>query len=226
MKKNKFFLTAILSAITLSASAQFVNSNSSSSSTALRPSSVNSITENYSRLNILPIFSQANVSGNGVNMTLDDLMYGIGIGYLFGINITGHNIPLFLEIGPEINYTCRYDEGDKSVEDTFTQMITIGTPINVAYKIGLSDAISLAPFAGLNAKINVLSAVYQDGETYDTFDNVDANRFQLGWNVGIGCYFNRFYLGYRYYSDITPFWKENGVKATIDNNYINFGIKF
>ena len=190
-------------------------------------------TDDYSRLDLLPNLADPIYYDHGLHAT-SHMAPGIGIGYLFGINVTGHSLPLFLEVGPEVNYNVRFEEvdtwddasGKPTEEDFTTRMLNVGVPLNVVYKVRFTDAISLAPFAGLNAKFNLLASTYRDGkEIADSFDD-GANRFQMGWNAGVGIYFNRFYVGQRFSSDITPFLKERYYKLKYKNYYLSFGVKF
>lgn len=230
MKNLKLFVTAILLAITCSASAQFVNSKStgvSQNESAYREpfASLNSDVDNYGLLTFSPVFSIPYIDDDS-----GDTFYGIGIGYLFGINITGHKIPLFLEVGPEVNYMTRKDKADsKYVDDSWYHLLSVNTPLNVAYKLKVGDNITLAPFAGLTARINILAMSVDDEETYNAFDDGNAKRFQLGFNAGFGAYFNRFYVGYRYNHDLTAFEKNDyssKYDLVFDHHYITLGIKF
>lgn len=230
MKTLKLFVIAILLAITCSASAQFVNSKStgvSQKESAYREpfASLNSDVDNYGLLTFSPVFSIPyihNVSG--------DTFYGIGIGYLWGINITGHKLPLFVELGPDVNYMVRKDDAEyEYYDDSWYHLLSVNTPLNVAYKLKVGDNITLAPFVGLTARINILAMSVDDEETYNAFDDGNAKRFQLGFNAGVGAYFNRFYVGYRYNHDITALEKSDyssTLDVTLDHHYITLGIKF
>lgn len=249
MKALKLFVVAALLSVACSASAQFVNARSGASSRSSsyveRPSGprekafINTDTDNYKRLNFSIVMSQPTLSGriSGTDFRsseIDDMMFGVGIGYLYGINITGHNLPLFLELGPEFNYTFNVIEDTYYDEKTWLHFLSVGTPIDVAYRLRLSDNISLAPFGGLDVRVNAMALAVGDDYTASYFNSDDfeptANRFQLGWNVGIGFYFGKFYLGYRFNSDIIPFMSDSegrdNIEWTFKTNYVNLGIKF
>lgn len=191
------------------------------------------MTDNYTRLDLQFILSQQGYRKHEVHYTNKHDQYGLGIDYLVGINITGHKLPLFVEIGPDINYTFRYEEVDywdhseKYYEEEIkNRKLSIGTPVNISYKIRLCDAISIAPYLGLNVKYNILAASYYDDRKIDAFDDENANRFQLGWNIGFGFYFKNFYVGNKFYKDITPFIENRGAKVSFRNYYLNLGVKF
>lgn len=247
MRSIKLFVMAILMTITCSASAQFVNArggNRTSSPAERRSNSggtafINTDTDNYRRLTFSLNMAQPTLSGriSGSDFRssdIEDMMFGAGIGYLFGINITGHNLPLFLELGPEVNYTFNAIEDKYYDEKTWLHFLNVGTPVDVAYRLRLSESISLAPFGGLDVRVNAMALATGDDYTASYFDSDDfeptANRFQLGWNVGMGFYFGKFYLGYRFNSDIIPFMSDSegrdNIEWTFKTNYVNLGIKF
>lgn len=213
MKTNKIIAALLLAAATLPVSAQSSN------------------TDNYSRLDLHLILSNPEFEGHGVYLTDSHVQYGIGLHNVYGINLTGHKLPLFLEIGPEVNYTYKYEEVDNwdfeylYTEEIETRRLSVGTPIDVAYKFRLSDAIAISPYAGINVKYNVLAATYYDDIKFDDFED-GANRFQLGWNIGFGFYFGKFYLGHRYSEDITPFIEKHHSKTIFQTHYLNLGIQF
>lgn len=187
---------------------------------------------NYTRLDFDFIQSQPVITGNGVMLKSNHNLYGMGVGLLYGYNITGHSIPLYLEIGPECSFVRRTEEIDYWEEDIMTQheevktqLLTIGTPINLAYHLRLTDVISLTASTGLNAKVNLLAEVRSDAETTDLFEE-GANRFQMGWNIGCSVNFKHFSLGLRHQDDFTPFISNKRDKERYSNFTLSLGFKF
>lgn len=181
--------------------------------------------KNYGRLNISPAFSLPYMDGE-----YGETYWGLGIGYLFGVNLTGQHIPLFLEIGPEITWLTRTEKVDEIYYDKiYFHLLSLSSPLNISYKISLGNKNYIAPFIGLTAKFNMMATI-QDEVVHSMFNKDYSedipNRFQLGWNTGVGFYFNRFYLGYRYSPDITSFIKEDHQSLSFDCHYINLGICF
>lgn len=173
-------------------------------------------TQNYSRLSLSYAITQPVISTSGISSVSTHNLYGMSVGYLYGINVTDHRLPLFLEVGPECSYVRRSDEIDYwednfllSQEETRTQLLTFSTPINLAYMHPLSDALMLAPSAGLNAKVNLT-----------------AHRFQLGWNAGCGIYLHRYYLGLRYTADFTSFMSQGKIKEKTQTLDLSIGLRF
>lgn len=83
--------------------------------------------------------------------SMDHVSVGASFGYIFGINLGGPSVPLFLEVGPELNYSRSvphlvtqkdyylsdyweewiYDERNKSSAFR-THLLNISSPINLA----------------------------------------------------------------------------------------------
>lgn len=193
---------------------------------------VDSDMQNYSRLNFSFAITQPVTSSHGVTSVSTHNLYGMNVGYLFGINLTDHRLPLFLEVGPEGSYVRRTEEIDYwddlyliNQEEISTQLLSISSPINLAYLYRLTDNLVLVPSAGLNAKLNLVANNRVKGETFDLFDQ-DAHRFQLGWNAGCGIYLHRYYLGLRYTADITSFLSQRQLKEKYQNIDFSIGLRF
>lgn len=172
---------------------------------------------NYKRLSVGVDVAQPVWSGHGAAAMSTHNLFGLGASYVYGIDITGHRLPLYLEVGGECSYVHRTEEIDywedvvlSLHEELNTQLLTLSAPIDLAYHLRLNDAWVLAPAAGVTAKANLLAQVSGSGETVNRFD-AGAHRFQLGWNVACGAYFHRLYLGMRYSADLTAFQSERGV---------------
>lgn len=188
--------------------------------------------ENYSRMNLSFVSMQPVYSGHGVSAMSSHSLYGAGISYLYGINVTGHRMPLFVEVGPECSFARRSEEIDYWDGSTMTmhdeidtRILTLGTPINLSYQYRLSDNVMVAPSAGLNAKVNLMAKTRSKGATIDLFD-MDAHRFQLGWNAGCGIYLDRLYLGLSYTADITPFISQSKEEESFHDIKVSLGLRF
>jgi hypothetical protein len=135
-------------------------------------------------------------------------------------------MPLFLEYGANLTWlNYNEDEGGESFKHN---ILNIAVPINLAYKIGLTDDISLVPYVGINFKGNLVSkAKYEwddESESYSYFDDDDVedtwNRFQLGGQVGVGINFKQLYIGYQFQGDFMELSK----KYKMPTNSIVLGI--
>ena len=258
MKTIKLFLAASLILITNAASAQFANSNTSTSGTMPQSSSRNVDTNGWQRISL---------SYNPLKITSDksdvEDINGTGIAFEYtkGISIA-KEFPIFLEIGVNAMYSFyKVDEDEKGKDYTLRDgtkaelkytHLALKVPVNLAYKFSLSNKnISIIPYVGINFKGNLLGKAkhklvddldeettekefWQDyeenyAEEYgisgreesNLFDkketgNKDATwkRFQMGWQLGVGLYYNQLYVGVGYGKDITELCKKTKIGTT------------
>lgn len=145
-------------------------------------------------------------------------MNGFNVGLLKGINLT-KSAPLFLEIGGEVNYLA----GSEQMVDF--KMLNFQVPVNLTYRIPVCDGFAIAPYAGLNFKVNILGLVGSSGVNYSLFSDDDvalvekylgvknydpqtANRFQLGMNAGVNFVIaKKLCIGYRFQPDFIDYYK-------------------
>lgn len=155
---------------------------------------------------------------------------GFSVGYLYGISLT-QKLPLFLEVGGRFNYSFKkesiaeyegYDDDDFNTDfgDFKLKYASIAAPINLAYKFTTAGGkLDITPFVGVTAKFNLLAQssanLTDEGENYvdeeyykaNFFDKDDVgkdgqwSRFQMGWQIGAGVTYNKFYLGLHYGGD-------------------------
>lgn len=129
---------------------------------------------------------------------------------------------------------------DLEGETTLTFM-NIAVPVNFLYRFDVSDKFSIAPYAGLNLKLNIVGKAKAKGATESAsfFKKEDmggdkdltANRFQLGMNLGVNCIINKkFSAGYRFQPDFISYqsYNKNGIdySTKITNHYFTFGYIF
>lgn len=106
--------------------------------------------------------------------------YGFGVGYAYGANITGHNLPMFIELGGEYAYVS----SDKLNE----KFHSLAVPVNFTYKFG-NEKFAVAPFIGETFRVGlsydapVLAVVTEKTSSiYD--DPVNAHRFTAHFSFG------------------------------------------
>ena len=172
---RKFSLIASMLLIAYTASAQFMNAENSESSD----------NDFYNRIEIS--YNPISVDGKFIDSDLK----GITVGQVIGFNVTSQ--PLFIEVGGRLTYAT----GDNS------KFMQVSVPVNATYKFTFSNELSIAPFAGLVAKGNILGETEAGGFKAKWFDEdgFDGNRFQAGWNIGVGANYKNFYLGVSYCAD-------------------------
>lgn len=213
MKNLKYYLSVCLLACSTMASAQFANSGSNSTI----GTTTNSTAETWSGLR---------VSYKPITMEIDDEeedMTGFSIDYVFSFKLS-ETTPLFLETG--IGY--QYASWDESYDDESMEIMlhSLNAPLNIGYKHQFNNDISIMPFAGINLRGNLVgSMVHELGDYYDNeeeeadlFDDDDMEdpwkRFQLGWQIGIGLNFNKFYAGISYGGDFSEIAEDTKLKNT------------
>ena len=208
MKRIKLFMVVCLLGIAATASAQFANSSSSSSSDA-------SAWQGF-RAAYLPISIDAD-GGGSVDLT------GFQVGYVKSFGISA-NSPIFIETGANLSYISgeidKYDEIDMN-------MFSINVPVNLGYQYAFSETASIFPYAGVTLRGNILGKYKGDGESISIFDSdLDdgwkANRFQIGWQVGVAATFNQFVVGVSYGTDFNEVIEGGKVATTAISVGYNF----
>lgn len=219
MKANKILIVAAAMATSSAAFAQFSNGGGKATGT-----SVNN--EAYNRISVSYAMGTLDIERN--HNTLD--LSGAAINFTHGLPLSS-DIPLFLEIGGTLSW-LQYSESEHGYKDEFT-VIDASLPVNLTYKINISDEFSIVPFVGPNARFNIVATEkFSEGarsESFSLFDKNDLeykddlwNRFQIGGQVGIGFNFNKFYAGYQYQWNLTDLSKN----MTLSRNSISVGINF
>lgn len=151
---------------------------------------------------------------------------GFGLNYIHGFGVAEN---MFVETGANVDFLFgnksfkESEDGDWWEDKYKFQNINIQVPVNFVYRFNLTEGVSLDPYIGLNFKLH-LTEKYQnefsdsDGDKYEgdwvsVFDDGEKamdgkdytwNRFQMGWHVGIGCNYEKYYLGVQVGTDFIP----------------------
>lgn len=165
-------------------------------------------------------------------------MQGAAFKWNIGIKLS-HSINLYLETGVDINifnwkyeYVALYQRynyvpGGKSYytpelrhrdEDKVFGAITV--PVNVVYRLRLSDKIYFQPYVGLHVKINAGDGVHIPYENYKEENNV----CQVGMQFGVGFTFKKFYLGAGFAPDFNSYVKNFKMSSGVLD--LSLGIQF
>lgn len=234
-------------ATSLIASAQFVTSGGSKSfGSSASEEGYNSI-----RLSYLP----TQIDLNGLEALYGDKsnLNGASFEYIRGINFV-KDIPLFLEIGiggKWSNWTDSYEkEYDMYIYNSNTSLnvASLYIPLNIGYRISLTEDFSIMPYAGLMAQANLAATItdsyeydYHDQfedwhddkkqkDRYDMFDKEEMDgqtlkRFFFGWQVGANVTIKKLQIGINYG---TTLGKEiaNKWEGKLKNITISIGYKF
>jgi hypothetical protein len=141
------------------------------------------------------------------------------------------------------------EEGYYYDDETYTtkyKFFTASIPLNIAYRFSINDDVAITPYLGLNLKVHSMGKYkeefeggddfyYDDDEDewYNLFDKDDMggkdytyNRFQLGWHIGAGVQYKKFYLGISYGTDFTPLYKYNKAKINTSDFVASIGFCF
>lgn len=240
MKTMKFYLAAFLLAMTTAASAQFANSNASSSmSTASR----NLDTDGWQR-----VFVSYNPSKIVYDYDdADNLSFtAFSFGYTKGFSIT-KSLPLFVEAGINGLYGFKKDDLEEFEDiEIKTNIFSLYIPVNLAYKFALSNSnVTIVPFLGINFKGNIIGktkasyngdlgdwdgseseyweemgeriGIKQETNMFDKDDvgkNATWKRFQIGWQIGVGVNFSQLYVGLSYGKDLSELCKKTKIATT------------
>lgn len=147
------------------------------------------LTDNYQK--IYAGFTTYNLDESGFK---DYTTNGFQVGYAYAFNISGHNIPLFLEVGAEFNY------GSKEKDGTTLTASNIALPINVTYKFG-NENFAVAPFIGEALRVWTAISTEAGGNKINWFDEDkgDFTRVQAVFNAGVNFTIKEHVLiGYRF----------------------------
>ena len=237
---KKIIILLLASVIATTATAQSENSGNANSSASSTNFFSSMSTKDYNRFYISYNPVKANIAG--VTASIVPFKNSISFGYLHGLSLS-KNIPLFLELGANYQYTFgkTYDDGDV---DEF-QISSLNIPLNLAFKIQFNDAVSLTPYVGPNFRINLNGKhkytykkylnYYDDryelvSESESLFGNSgdSANRFQPGINFGIGFSYKELYLGVGYIADLSGLYKQNEdtINAKLRFITLTLGVNF
>lgn len=176
--------------------------------------------------------SDNNFSLNGVGI---DYIHGFSVSQSIPLYVeTGLNIDFNFgsKTGEREEFSSYWAEDKTDYSD-----INMQIPVNAAWKFAVGEDFSIMPYLGLNFKVhfssrfkdkvdtnvpsNILSAAGisssdLEGDWISVFDDADDamggkdytwNRFQMGWQVGVGFQYKPIYLGVQYGTDFIPAYK-------------------
>ncbi|MCF0220293.1 MAG: outer membrane beta-barrel protein [Muribaculaceae bacterium] len=217
----KFCKVLLAAALILGSSmpmmAQFSNAGGSSFSSSQEiPSCFNRITFGYDATFVSIPKDYSSLSDLFKSPTFN----GFSVKYVHGWSLSSR-FPLYIDAGLRLNmnFYSKVLEEDTYKQYSYkssvsSKMMSLSVPINISYRLGISDGISIQPYTGINFKVNVLGDITstveytgeygseKESETKSWFDEdykeYGAKRFQMGWQIGLGVNFRKFYLGLEY----------------------------
>lgn len=160
---------------------------------------------------------------------------GFGVAYTHGFGVAEN---MFVETGLGFNAGFGTEsEGDYKQK---MQNMNFKVPVNYVYRFNVADGITIAPYAGINFKLNVATKLRdeydgQKGDWVSVFDkdkmegdDFTWNRFQMGWQVGVGFSYAKYYLGIQYGTDFIPAYshKFDGGTPKVNSSNLNIAVGY
>ncbi len=242
-------MLAVAFSTAASASAQFTNTKSSTANKGI--CDYNRIALSYNNTHFG--FNEYLGSDNNFNLN------GFGVNYIHGFSVS-KRLPMFIETGVNFNFELESKISNKQIYNDWIrtkstkQFINMQVPVNFTYRFTITDGVYVAPYAGLNFKLNIIGRYkdemktsFSDSELKDLFvdpedfegkwisvfskrdmgsNDYTCNRFQVGWHIGAGLTYKSFYLGLQYGTDFTPIYKYKDDKINTGNLKVSLGYTF
>lgn len=233
MKKSIIFAAVAFMLMSVTASAQFMQSNGTSKTQA----SVEDVFSTFD-LTYSPVTMKASYDGESDTEDFN----GLSLNWAQARLLTDQ-LPVYLQYGAGVQFTWKTDTRsddyyDMKVKNTST-FLTVKVPVNVLYNFTIPNtALSVMPYVGLNAQIHVLgqsktTTTYEDEKetnkmSYFSKDDMEDpyNRFVIGWQIGAMVSFNKYFVGIGYSGPVTNLYKQDDFKINYNQVNISLGIKF
>ena len=231
MKKSIFLAAVAFMLMSVSASAQFMQSNGGSKAKASVEDVFNTVDLTYS-----PVTMKATMGGS----SLTEDYNGISLNWSQARLMTD-KLPIYLQYGAGAQFSWYTDSSSSDYYDvkTTTSFLTVKVPVNVLYNFAIPNtALSVMPYVGLNAQIHVLgqsktTTTYEDDKetskmSYFSKDDTENpyNRFVIGWQIGAMVSFNKYFVGIGYNGPVTSLYKNGDFKIQTSQVNISLGIMF
>ena len=156
----------------------------------------------------------------------EDPLHGARLSYSHYFALSEY-VPVFVETGA-LSQLAKVDGVDsfkgKGVRTEYT-LGYLSVPLNVGYNFNIGETgLSIAPKAGFSLVYNVLANfdVMMSDKKFevDWFEDVNAKRFNFGWQVGCDVAFKQLILGVSYGQDFNNFIED--VKVPVGNAQLDF----
>lgn len=144
-------------------------------------------------------YNRIGISYNSLKWGDSDSFSGVSLAWTKGISVSSSQ-PLYIETGIGATYAW----GDYDLK-----FLSLTVPVNVTYKFDVAEGIRIAPYAGITLQGNIIGEI--DGD--DWFDEYDAKRFTVGWQIGSNFEFGKFFVGVGYGSAFTDIMEEGKQKT-------------
>ena len=139
---------------------------------------------------------------------LKESVHGISVNRLIAFRIPEDDSPLLVQSGIDLSYLhsdYNLETDNKKIKCT-DKIFTGCIPLNVGVTTPAGDpATALSGYAGFNMRFNFVAKSYVEGSDNVNYFDMNAKRFQPGFNLGIDYCFLVFSIGYRYTKDLVNF---------------------
>ncbi len=180
--------------------------------------------QDYNRVALSYDYTGLNYNTGGKSETMGN--NGFGLNYTHGFGVANS---MFVEVGGNLDFL--FGSKDKMK----TQFINLQVPVNYVYRFNIADGVSIDPYVGLNFKLHFTGKEKYDvagAEWANLFDDKDMgkdetwNRFQMGWQVGVGLNYEKYYLGAQVGTDFIPAFSYEKAKVNTVNVKVSLGYTF
>lgn len=163
---------------------------------------------------------------------------GYGVGYNIDVRVS-KTYPLYVGTGLDVRFVFN----NRNITDDFdydlafikaqSTLINFNLPVNVSYRVPVTEKFYVTPFAGLNFRLQaygnsslkiavpadtpeeVIDKLEQINDNINLFSSDDMGdehlrRFQMGWHAGVNLEYNNVVLGLSYGTDFVKLHKNLG----------------
>lgn len=178
---------------------------------------------------------------------------GFGLQYNYGIGISQLPMNVEVGLKWSMGFTShKYSESYSSYvnseENIKTNLMRLAIPVSYIYHINVKNVMNISPYAGIDFRFNLMANTKYSGAEYtfdpstgsydaDDYEDITqnwfskddmggstANRFQMGWHIGVRFEVKSIFLGLEYGTDFMPFWSYKNLSGNKkDNLHINTG---
>lgn len=240
MKKLIVIACALL-ALSATASAQFMNSGASTSTSKNSGAAAWISNDHADVFNTFSFtYSPMNIDGWSGNIE-DDGLNALSLTWTQARNVMASQ-PLYVEYGVGAQWSFWSDsesDGDMEVSSSLN-FLSLKVPVSVMYLVSVPNTqITLAPYLGLNLtgyllgqqKISMEYEGESESRSSSCFSKDDMggepyNRFGLGWHIGARVGFGKYFFNIGYEGPITNLYKSGSYEVSTNQVNISLGLTF
>ena len=146
---------------------------------------------------------------------LNDAEFGLHFGLTRACNLTNGNKPFFLQFGIEYNAVSNTANENGAVWTE--ELSNVALPVTLLYRSELSSDVLMDIFFGPSFRFNCKGERKSGGEYVDYFEDLCAQGFQFGLNVGLSFKFSHVSVNYRFNPDLSDYFDAEQMSREHDN---------